>query len=72
MRNSHQKYLEYDFGRSRLPADERLADAENRRLRAAITIVLGDPDLPPLAAQTLTEALGSPKCDTETDDANAD
>lgn len=36
MRNSHQTYLEYDFGRSRLPADERLADAENRSLRSEI------------------------------------
>ena len=42
----------------------RAAD-EIERLNEAITTVLGDPDLPPLAVQTLTEALGSPKRDTE-------
>ena len=41
---------------------------EIQRLRKAITMVLGDPDLPPLAAQTLTEALGS-VCDTKAPDA---
>lgn len=29
------------------------------RLNEAITTVLADPDLPPLAAQTLVEAMGS-------------
>jgi len=41
---------------------------EIERLRGAITTVLFDPDLPPLAAQTLTEMLGSPFAPDRTSD----